>query len=491
MSLLLRGLTKGLSRVGLRGIAATAAARSPVHPMYLGNPGGFEHKPYEVFTQEGQIQQILKKRASASSFDKDSIEAVSTVVPFRCSNHVIDNLIDWSNIPNDHIYQLTFPQPGMLSEEQLNNVKQLIKKEGKGSPKLQEYVKSIWMSWKPKGSDQAANVPRDAEGRRINGLQHKYKETCLCFPRGSQFCHSNCTYCFRWAQFVGVDDFLFEVEGPQTIQKYAAEHKELQDILFTGGDPTVLGRRLKEYLEPLLDPKFDHIQNIRIGTKSLTYYPYLYVTHPDADEILKLLSKMVDGGKHVSMMVHNSHYAEFAPEITKEAIRRLRSTGVNLRCQSPVLKHINDESDIWYNNWKQQVKLGMIPYYMFQGRDTGPKKYFELPLARTYEIFTEAFKRSSGLARTVRGPSMSASPGKIHLLGIQEVAGEKVFILKFLQARNPEWCNQPFFAHFDPEATWLDGDKPLRPAFGAEKFFFEDEYQEFKRKEAELDAKFL
>ena len=68
---------------------------------------------------------------------------------------------------------------------------------------------------------------------------------------------------------------------------------------------------------------------------------------------------------------------------------------------------------------------------------------------------------------------MSAAPGKVEVQGIAEVAGEKVFVLRFLQARNNEWTHRPFFARFDPEATWLD---QLRPAFGEERFFFQDEH---------------
>nr|WP_255216860.1 hypothetical protein [Pseudenhygromyxa sp. WMMC2535] len=118
------------------------------------------------------------------------------------------------------------------------------------------------------------------------------------------------------------------------------------------------------------------------------------------------------------------------------------------------------------------MSLGCVPYYMFIERDTGPKGYFEVPLVRAWEIFRDAYSQVSGLARTVRGPSMSAFPGKVAIDGVTEVAGEKVFALQFLQARDPSWVRRPFFAAYDPEASWL-GD--LRPAFGRERFFFEEE----------------
>ncbi len=122
--------------------------------------------------------------------------------------------------------------------------------------------------------------------------------------------------------------------------------------------------------------------------------------------------------------------------------------------------------------WRLQVRLGLVPYYLFVERDTGPKHYFEVPLAEAHEIFVRAFRQVSGLARTVRGPSMSATPGKVVVLGTQEFRGEKLFVLSFLRGRRREWVGRPFFARFDPRATWLD---QLQPAFGERRFFFEDD----------------
>ena len=75
--------------------------------------------------------------------------------------------------------------------------------------------------------------------------------------------------------------------------------------------------------------------------------------------------------------------------------------------------------------WKTEVRLGLVPYYMFVERDTGARHYFEVPLARAWEIYQQAIQQVSGLARTARGPSMSASPGKVEIQGVTEIAGEK------------------------------------------------------------------
>ena len=107
--------------------------------------------------------------------------------------------------------------------------------------------------------------------------------------------------------------------------------------------------------------------------------------------------------------------------------------------------------------------------YMFVERDTGPQDYFAVPLARAYEIFRDAYQGVSGLGRTVRGPSMSATPGKVCVDGVAEVAGLKVFVLRMIQARDPSLVGTPFFARFDPAATWLTD---LEPVF-ADRFPYE------------------
>ena len=231
-------------------------------------------------------------------------------------------------------------------------------------------------------------------------------------------------------------------------------------------------RVMESYLRPFAeDPALAHVQNIRIGTKALTFWPHRFVNDEDADDLLRLLEDIVRAGRHVAVMAHFNHWQEMRTDVVQDAIRRIRDTGAVIRSQAPLLAQINNDPAIWARMWREQVRLGVIPYYMFVERDTGPRHYFEVPLVRCWEVFRSAIQQVSGLGRTVRGPSMSATPGKVEVLGVQEVAGEKVFVLRFLQGRDPDWVGQPFFARFDPEATWLD---QLEPAFGEDKFFFED-----------------
>jgi KamA family protein len=411
-----------------------------------------------------------------------AIKVVSTVMPFRVNNYIIEELIDWNNIPDDPIFQLTFMQKDMLNDDQFGRVANILC-NGYDDSEIKNAVEEIRLELNPHPAGQMTmNVP-NLDGKPVPGVQHKYKETVLIFPSSGQTCHAYCTFCFRWAQFIGMNDLKFATDESKRFQDYLVAKKDVTDVLITGGDPMIMsGKNLASYIEPLLEPEFDHIRNIRIGTKSVAYWPYKFVTDKDSDDILRLFEKIVNSGKHLAVMGHYNHWKELSTDVAKEAVKRIRNTGAQIRTQSPLIKHVNDDPDVWTKLWLEQVKLGCIPYYFFIERNTGAKGYFEIPLYRAYKIYKEAYENISGLGRTVRGPSMSALPGKVSVEGITEIHGEKVFVLTMLQARNPKWVKRPFFARYDEKATWMSD---LRPALGKDKFFYQDELNQMIRESEE------
>ena len=449
-----------------------SARLQQLSPDWPANAGIFEPAPFKVYTQRDLDR--IAPLARLTEAQRLEMKVVSSVLPFRVNQYVIDELIDWDRVPDDPVFQLTFPQRGMLAPAHYERIAGLIER-GADKATLEEAVDAVRHELNPHPADQMEmNMPRDAEGHRLEGIQHKYRETVLFFPSQGQTCHSYCTFCFRWAQFVGDKELRIAASEAAVLHGYLRRHTEVTDLLFTGGDPMVMKtRHLRDYLEPLLAPEFSHIQTIRIGTKALTFWPHRFLGAEDADELIGLLERMVEGGKHVAVMAHYNHWKELDTEAAQAAIRRVRATGAVIRAQGPLVAHINDDPAVWARMWKTQVKLGIAPYYMFVERDTGARNYFEVPLVRAWEIYREAMQQVSGLARTARGPSMSASPGKVEIQGVTEIAGEKVFVLRFIQGRNPDWVQRPFFARYDEQATWFDH---LKPAFGEEKWFWEDEY---------------
>ncbi|MFZ5763996.1 MAG: KamA family radical SAM protein [Thermodesulfobacteriota bacterium] len=425
---------------------------------------------YQPFTLANyrKIPQVYQ----LSREERFAIDVVGRVLPFKTNNYVVEQLIDWDRVPDDPLFRLTFPCREMLEDHHFERIAALVR--GNAAPKqITACANEIRQELNPHTAGQLEHNRPMLNGRVLRGMQHKYKETVLCFPGQGQTCHAYCTFCFRWPQFVGVEELRFAMQEADELVRYLTAHPEVTDVIFTGGDPLVMRTRvLAAYLRPLLAAELPHLRTIRIGTKTLSYWPDRYVGDRDADDLLVLFEEVVAAGKHLAIMAHFNVPEEMGPDLVRQAISRIRATGAVIRTQSPLLRHINDTPESWIRLWKEQVTAGCIPYYMFVVRDTGAHHYFSLPLHRAWRIFRTAYKQVSGIARTVRGPSMSALPGKVQINGVSEVHGEKVFVLQMLQGRNPDWVGRPFFAAYDEKASWLD---ELRPAFGAERFFFEDD----------------
>jgi KamA family protein len=409
-----------------------------------------------------------------SDSEKLAIQVVASVLPFKTNNYVMDQLIDWKNIPDDPIYTLTFPRKEMLLPHHYEKIEKLIL-SGASKEIIDNAAYNIRLELNPHPAGQKYNVP-SINGIELTGIQHKYRETILFFPSQGQTCHAYCTFCFRWPQFVGMDELKFAMKETELLAEYLKHHREVTDVLFTGGDPLIMKTKILEnYINPLLDDELYNVQTIRIGTKSLAYWPYRFTKDDDADDLIRLFEKIIKKGKNLAIMAHFNHPVELSTEAVQTAIQRIRSTGAQIRTQSPIMKNINDSPKVWAEMWRKQVNMNCIPYYMFIARDTGAQQFFGVTLEEAWNIFREAYKSVSGVCRTVRGPSMSSTPGKIQILGVSKINDEKVFVLRFLQGRDPDWVARPFFAKYDKNAIWLD---ELKPAFGEKKFFFEEELEE-------------
>jgi KamA family protein len=402
-----------------------------------------------------------------------TIRIVSEVLPFKTNNYVVNELIDWDHYEDDPLFILNFPQRQMLDEAQFQTLSRMIE-TGTSRTDLARYVNELRFSLNPHPAGQLEHNVPSYRGVRLSGIQHKYRETMLFFPTQGQTCHAYCTFCFRWPQFTGLNELKFAMKQTNLLIAYLKENPSITDILFTGGDPMVMKASVFErYINALLKADLPQLKTIRIGTKSLSFWPYRYLTDPDSDELLNLFRRVTDRGLHLAFMAHVNHVRELETDAVREAVLRIRETGAQIRTQAPLLRHINDDPSVWVQMWKKQVELGMVPYYMFIARNTGTQSYFGMTLDRAHQIFNEAYQQVSGICRTVRGPSMSAGPGKIRIIGTTELKGEKVFVLEFLQGRNPGWVGIPFFATHDPEAMWLSD---LKPAFGDTEFFYQKGY---------------
>ena len=297
----------------------------------------------------------------------DDIRLSGLIFPFKASPYFVDELIDWEvgseKVKEDPFYRLVFPTMDMLSDE---HREKLVEAKAGGDPAfLMKVVGEIRSDLNPHPAGQKTlNAPKSKSGdenadvqKSLTGVQHKYSETVLVFPAAAQTCHAYCTYCFRWAQFIGDDELRFAQKEANSLFDYLSDHEEVSDILMTGGDPMIMQTRsLKQYLEPLCDPDFlPHVKNVRIGTRSLTFWPQRFTTDKDADELIDLMRRVrEEGSRHLAVMAHLGHARELSTQKVQDAIARIQKEAfATIRSQSPIMRGINDDADVWAEKWRK------------------------------------------------------------------------------------------------------------------------------------------
>ena len=173
------------------------------------------------------------------------------VYRFKVSRHVL-NLIDWQDYERDSLFQLTFPQPGMMRRDLLERY------TAAQSPEERTRIASDYVhETNPHDAHQLLNKPwilaDDGDIDLVEGSQHKYPPCMLIFDKTTQECFAFCTYCFRHAQVRGDED-MFVQDDIDQVHAYLREHPEVTDLLITGGDAGYLPvERLRRYAQPILD----------------------------------------------------------------------------------------------------------------------------------------------------------------------------------------------------------------------------------------------
>jgi lysine 2,3-aminomutase len=338
------------------------------------------------------------------SFDeKEALQPVADQFPFRANEYYV-SLIDW-NDQNDPIRKLIIP-----SQHEL-------------------YGYGKWDA-----CDEETNYV-------VPGCQHKYSSTALLVI--SDVCGGYCRYCFRKRLFVK------EVREAKTDitagLNYIRSHKEIDNVLLTGGDSLMLStRKLKEIIQQLRE--IDHVKIIRLGSKLPAYNPMRIYEDKD---LLALIRTYSNPEKRIYIMSHISHPREITNE-TKKCFQALIQAGAILMNQTPVLKGINDAPDVLAELMNQLSWIGVTPYYFFINRPVAGNYDFVLPLKEAYTIVEQAKAKTSGLGKRVR-LVMSHSSGKIEIMAIEN---GKAY-LKYHQSRDGEY-GKLMILDCPDDATWFD-----------------------------------
>ncbi len=348
-----------------------------------------------------------------SGAERAALQPVADAYAFRVSDYYL-NLIDWSD-PADPIRQLVIPRPDELND------------------------------WgKLDASNEAANTV-------LRGVQHKYPDTALLLC--NEVCGAYCRYCFRKRLFMNDND-----EASKDLSEglaYIGEHPEITNVLLTGGDPLLLStRRLAEIIGALRE--IEHVKIIRIGTKMTAFNPFRVLDDP---VLVEMFGKYSTPRKRIYVMNHFDHPRELTDEAV-DCLDRLMRVGVVMTNQCPMIAGINDDPQVLSTLFRQLSWIGCPPYYVFQGRPTAGNDPYKVPIVRGWEIFREALRHGSGVARRARFV-MSHETGKIEILAVDA----KHIYLRYQRAKDASLRGRFLIYRRDDAAYWLDD---LEPATDAE-----------------------
>ena len=286
----------------------------------------------------------------------------------------------------------------------------------------------------------------DTSGEKSNtvlpGLQHKYRETVVILATNE--CAMYCRHCFR-KRLVGIENNEVLQDLHDAVD-YIENHKEITNALITGGDPFVLPNdKIEQFLAALT--RIDHLDFIRFGTRVPVTFPRRIIAD---DDLVKVL-KSYNTEKRLYIVTQFNHPREITEE-SIQACRQLQKAGLTISNQTVLLRGVNDDSDIMAQLQRGLVRIGVIPYYVFQCRPVKRvKKQFQVPLHDAIRIMQETRSKLDGHTKRFRF-IMSHPTGKIEILGI---SNEK-FFFKYHQAKNPENIGTIFSRPVDKTSTWLE-----------------------------------
>ena len=115
------------------------------------------------------------------------VDVVGRVLPFKTNNYVVDELINWDNYENDPLFTINFPQKKLIDRQHFDLISGLLA-SGADNFVINQAINGIRLGLNPHPAGQLeCNVP-ELDGCKINGIQHKYRETMLVFPAQGQTC---------------------------------------------------------------------------------------------------------------------------------------------------------------------------------------------------------------------------------------------------------------------------------------------------------------
>lgn len=224
----------------------------------------------------------------------------------------------------------------------------------------------------------------------VKGIVHKYANRVLW--KVSYVCAAHCQFCTRRRQ-VGTLEGKLSKKDIKVGLEYIAKHKEIEEVILSGGDPLFNPGDTGYILNRLME--IESVKSIRIGTRLPIHSPQAF-RNPEIKKLINDLG-VISKKRPIYLLMHINHPDELTRE-SRDVIRKLRKKGLILLSQSVFLKGINDNFETLSRLFKEIYFLGVIPYYIFRCDYVKGLEKFICGIKKEQEIMTELTKKLSGMA---------------------------------------------------------------------------------------------
>lgn len=192
--------------------------------------------------------------------------------------------------------------------------------------------------------------PLDEQHSVVPGLLHKYRNRALLLVKGG--CAVNCRYCFR--RHFPYSDNQGNKRNWQAAIAYISEHPELDEIIFSGGDPLMAKDHELDWLIGELEA-IPHIKRLRIHSRLPIVIP--------ARITETFVARLARSRLQVILVNHINHAREIGDEF-RAAMANLRQAGVTLLNQSVLLRDVNDNAQTLADLSNALFDASVMPYYL-------------------------------------------------------------------------------------------------------------------------------
>ncbi|MCP4503081.1 MAG: KamA family radical SAM protein [Deltaproteobacteria bacterium] len=256
-------------------------------------------------------------------------------------------------------------------------------------PLAQEFQADPWMKGDPLGEEDLEAVPF---------LVHRYPDRVLLLV--TDRCASYCRFCTR-KRMVGQGPTPKKEELSKALQ-YIAEHPEIREVIFSGGDALTLDdQRLEKLFIQLRE--MPHIQIIRIATRMLSFAPM---------RITDNLIRLFQAHQPVYILSHFNHLNEVGSN-TEQAILKLVNAGVPVLNQTVLLKGVNDDVQTLSELFRKLTCLRARPYYLHQCDLAHGTAHFRVPLEEAQDLVEKMRGQLSGLCQPTFVIDIPGGHGKV------------------------------------------------------------------------------